>query len=164
MDDSRFAGTFSIGELSRRATVAVETIRYYERIGLLPRPRRTRGGRRTYEPQSCRRLAFVRRARELGFTLEDIRTLLALRDAKGTCNDVKSVAARHLRDVRTKIQDLIKLEAALAATVDRCPDDQTTDCPVLSSLDQGCRTADAVAAISCCSPPARPAAAGSALP
>jgi MerR family mercuric resistance operon transcriptional regulator len=128
----------TIGELSRRTTVNIETIRYYERIGLLPHPPRTRGGRRVYGTESCRTLGFVKRSRELGFSLEDIRTLLALRDSRGACKDVKVIAERHLQDVQVKIRDLMKLESVLSAALGRCSNDQSPDCPVLERLDNGC--------------------------
>ena len=128
----------TIGELSRRTAVNIETIRYYERIGLLASPPRTRSGRRVFGTESCRTLAFIKRSRELGFGLEDIRTLLTLRDSQGACKDVKAIAERHLQDVQAKMRDLVKLESVLSAAVARCPDDQSTDCPVLESLDSGC--------------------------
>jgi len=128
----------TIGELSRRTTVNIETIRYYERIGLLPRSPRTGGGHRVFGTESYRTLAFIKRSRELGFSLEDIRTLLSLRDSQGACMDVKVVAERHLQDVRVKMQDLAKLEAVLADAIARCPNDKSTDCPVLERLDTGC--------------------------
>src|SRR6516225_10011994 len=96
--------TLSIGELSRRTGVNIETIRYYERIKMLPAPPRTSSGRRVYGPIEIRSLAFIRRSRELGFTLDEIRALLALSvaDGKNTCDEVRQVAARHLADIRTK--------------------------------------------------------------
>jgi MerR family mercuric resistance operon transcriptional regulator len=154
MSQKRFEDVcLTIGELSQRTTVTVETIRYYERIGLLPRPPRTRGGHRSFGIEICRTLAFIKRSRELGFGLEDIRTLLSLRGSHGPCRDVKPIAQRHLESVRAKLLDLKKLEAVLAAAVERCPDDASADCPVLDSLDnECCRIADAVPATSCCSP------------
>jgi MerR family mercuric resistance operon transcriptional regulator len=135
---NQFADNFlSIGELSRRAEVKVETIRYYERIRLMPRPSRSAGGHRLYAPDDLRTLSFIKRARELGFHLEDIRALLALRRARGCCVDVKSIADRHLVDVRAKMGVLIELEKVLSAMVARCPGDETTDCPVLDILDVG---------------------------
>jgi MerR family mercuric resistance operon transcriptional regulator len=128
----------TIGELSRRTAVNIETIRYYERIGLLPRPPRTRSGRRVFGTESHRTLAFIKRSRELGFALEDIRNLLSLRDSHGACMDVKVIAERHLQDVRVKMRDLMKLESVLSAAIARCPNDKSTDCPVLESLDNGC--------------------------
>jgi MerR family mercuric resistance operon transcriptional regulator len=130
-------GGFTIGELSRRTGVNVETIRYYERIRLLPRPPRTRGGHRAYGTDGLKTLSFIRRARELGFGLDNIRALLALRASRGCCSDVKEIAERHLDVVRTKMRDLVELEKALSALVARCPGDQTTECPVLDVLEIG---------------------------
>src|SRR5215831_10799320 len=110
-----------IGELSRRTGVHVETIRYYEKIKMLPAPRRTAGGHRVYGPQQARVLAFIRRGRELGFTLEEIRALLALAGpGKASCAEVRAIATRHLEDIRTKIGDLTKLERLLSRTVAKC--------------------------------------------
>jgi MerR family mercuric resistance operon transcriptional regulator len=91
----------SIGELSRRSGVNIETIRYYERIKMLPAPPRTASGRRVYGPAETWSLFFIRRSRELGFTLEEIRTLLALSgdDGKNTCTEVRELAASHLADI-----------------------------------------------------------------
>jgi MerR family transcriptional regulator, mercuric resistance operon regulatory protein len=127
--------TFTIGELSRRTGVTIETTRYYERIGLMPRPARTRGGHRTFGAEELRTLSFIKRSRELGFSLEDIRTLLSLRGARRCCMHVKAVAARHLEDVRAKMRDLTALEGILAGTVDRCPGDDSPDCPMLDLLE-----------------------------
>lgn len=128
---------FTIGELSRRTGVNVETIRYYERVALMPRPPRTQGGHRAYAGDALRTLAFIKRSRELGFGLDDIRALLSLRAAKPCCVDVKAIAARHLEAVRTQLRDLAELETILAETVARCPGDESTDCPVLDILDTG---------------------------
>ena len=139
MSQDRFEDTrFTIGELSRRTAVNIETIRYYERIGLLAPSPRTPSGRRAFGIESCRALAFIKRCRELGFGLEDIRTLLSLRDSKGRCMDVRTVAARHLEGVKAKIRDLEKMEHALTQTINSCPNDESTDCPVLVGLDTGC--------------------------
>jgi MerR family transcriptional regulator, mercuric resistance operon regulatory protein len=133
------AGTLSIGALSRRTGVNIETIRYYERIRLLAKPPRTAGGHRSYAPEHVERLRFVRRARELGFGIENIRALLVLA-ARGaaSCVEARTIAATHLADVRAKLSDLAKLEKILAETVTQCdtqccgPD--TPACPVLEVL------------------------------
>ena len=140
---------FTIGELSRQTGVNVETIRYYERIGLLARPPRTRAGHRSFGTESCRALAFIKRSRELGFGLEDIRALLSLRDTQGPCKNVRAVAARHLEQVQTKIRDLAKMEATLAKAVAACTNDESPECPVLDSLDTGCCQTGIAAAQNC---------------
>ena len=128
---------FAIGELSRRTGVGVEAIRYYERIALMPRPPRTQGGRLAHRTENLRILSFIKRSRELGFRLEDIRALLALRASKGCCVDVKAISERHLDVVRTKMRGLMELEKALTAIVARCPGDDSPNCPVLDVLDLG---------------------------
>lgn len=126
---------FPIGELSRRTGVNIETIRYYERIRMVPAPPRTEGGRRVYGAGHVQTLSFIRRARELGFTIEEIRTLLALGGPeKAACADVREIAAKHLEDIRAKIADLKKLERLLARTIDRCEGGTAPECPVLEIL------------------------------
>ena len=127
----------SIGELSRQTGVNIETIRYYERIKMLPAPPRTESGRRAYGSNDRRALAFIRRGRELGFTLDEIRTLLDLgAPGEAPCSQVKEVASRHLADVRAKLDDLARLEAILADAVARCTGDTAPACPVLDILDR----------------------------
>jgi MerR family mercuric resistance operon transcriptional regulator len=125
-----------IGELSRRSGVKIETIRYYERVKMLPSPPRTASGHRVYGTTDLRMLAFIRRSRELGFSLDDIRALLLLGGpAKASCREVREIAAHHLEDIRAKLDDLTKLERLLAKTVARCSGKTAPDCPVLDILD-----------------------------
>ena len=126
----------SIGELSRRSGVNIETIRYYERIGMLPKPPRTSSGRRIYGPAEARSLAFIRRSRELGFALDKIRALLALaaEDGKNTCSEVRQVAAAHLADVRTKIANLRAMARVLSDAVRRCDAGEMPGCPLIDAL------------------------------
>jgi len=129
-------GTLSIGELSRRTGVNIETIRYYERIKMLPAPPRTSNGRRVYGPTEIRSLTFIRRSRELGFTLDEVRALLSLsaEDGKNTCGEVREVAARHLADIRTKIVDLRAMARVLADAVQRCDAGEMPGCPLIDTL------------------------------
>jgi len=130
------AENLPIGELSKRGGVNIETIRYYERVKMLPAPPRTASGRRVYGTMDLRILVFVRRARELGFTLEEIRALLRLGGPeKATCREVRAIAARHLEDIRAKLSDLKKLERLLSKTVARCSGRTAPECPVLEILD-----------------------------
>ena len=125
-----------IGELSKRSGVNIETIRYYERIKMLPAPPRTASGRRVYGSEDARMLRFIRRARELGFSLDEIRALLRLRTpGRASCGDVRKIATHHLEDIRAKINDLTKLERLLAKTVALCRGNKAPDCPVLEILD-----------------------------
>jgi MerR family transcriptional regulator, mercuric resistance operon regulatory protein len=130
------AAALSIGELSRRTGVHVETIRYYERVGMLPAPPRTPAGRRIYDFGHRRRLGFIRRARELGFTLEEIRALLELDGSDGApYAQAREIASRHLAGVRAKLASLARLEAILSETVARCAANRSPECPVLDVLE-----------------------------
>lgn len=130
------AEAFPIGELSKRSGVNIETIRYYERAKMLAPPPRTASGRRVYEPTDLRILVFIRRSRELGFSLDQIRTLLRLGGPeKATCREVREIATHHLGDIRAKIDDLKKLERLLSKTVARCTGKIAPECPVLDVLD-----------------------------
>jgi len=129
------ASGMTIGQVAQRTGVNLETIRYYERIGLMPRPARTIGGQRSYSFDEVRRLMFVRRARELGFGLDSIRTLLALAEPhRRSCGEVKALAASHRDYVKEKIADLTRLELILAATVKKCRGNSSPECPVLDML------------------------------
>jgi len=130
------AENLPIGELSKRSGVNIETIRYYERIKMLPLPPRTTGGRRIYGQTDVRMLSFIRRARELGFSLAAVRALLRLGAPKtATCAEVKEIAAHHLQDIRAKMADLAKLERLLAKTIARCSGTRVPECPLLDILD-----------------------------
>jgi len=124
-----------IGEASRRAGVNIETIRYYERIGILQKPARSRGGRRHFTGEQVRRLAFIKRSRALGFSLSEVRTMLRLVDGEEiSCSDVRTVALRHLGDVQRKIADLLRVERVLADIAAKCADNAMPDCPIIEAL------------------------------
>lgn len=130
------AQTLPIGEVSRLSGVNIETIRYYERVKMLPPPPRTANGRRVYGATDLRTLIFIRRSRELGFSLDEIRALLQLGGPeKASCREVREIAAHHLEDIRAKLGDLKRLERLLAKTVARCSGRTAPDCPVLDILD-----------------------------
>src|SRR5712691_10218668 len=130
------AENLPIGELSRLSGVNIETIRYYERVKMLPAPPRTTSGRRVYGAMDLRILVFIRRSRELGFSPDDIRALLRLgAPGKASCADVREIAAHHLADIRAKIADLKKLERLLARTIAQCSGSRVPDCPVVDILD-----------------------------
>jgi MerR family mercuric resistance operon transcriptional regulator len=130
------AAAIPIGELSRRTGVTIETIRYYERINMLAHPPRTASGRRVYGDVETRTLAFIRRARELGFTLDEIRALLALstQHRHDACAEVRHLAADHLEDVRAKIADLRAMARVLADAVRRCDTGASAGCPLIDAL------------------------------
>ena len=122
-------------ELANRSGCNIETIRYYEKIGMLPDPPRTASGYRLYDEKQLARLRFILRARELGFPIEEIRGLLGLVDGgTQTCAEVKARTERHLEDVRARIADLKRIERVLAQTAEQCSGDEVPDCPVLEAL------------------------------
>jgi len=123
------------GELAERTGCNLETIRYYEKIGMMPNPPRTASGYRVYGDGHVSRLRFILRARELGFTLNEIRGLLDLVDGgTQTCAEVKERTEQHLADVRAKIADLRRIEKVLATTAAQCSGDDVPECPVLEAL------------------------------
>jgi MerR family mercuric resistance operon transcriptional regulator len=125
---------YTIGRLAAAAGVNLETVRYYERIGVMPEPERTPGGHRAYTTKHRDRLEFVRRARELGFSLDDVRALLALSEpGRQVCAEVRTIAAAHLEEVRRKLADLVRLEAVLDQLVRQC-DENAPACPVIEAL------------------------------
>lgn len=124
-----------IGALSKRTGVNIETIRYYERIGLLPKPPRSAGRHRVYDDAHRQRLAFIRRSRELGFSLEQIRDLLGLvRGHDLTCAEVQALTEQHIADIRRKLRDLKKLERVLNDLAAKCHGSQVPECPILEAL------------------------------
>ncbi|MER9506782.1 helix-turn-helix domain-containing protein [Mesorhizobium sp. M0579] len=124
-------------ELARRTGTNLETVRYYEKVGLLPEPPRTQSGYRNYDATHERRLRFVLRARELGFSLDEIRALLRLVDERDQpCADARVVAATHLEDVRAKIADLKRMEQVLKEVVKQCGDGTLPACPLIETLFQ----------------------------
>ena len=126
---------FTIGELSRLTQVKIETIRYYEKIGIMPAPPRNSSGYRIYSTPHLERLSFVRRSRELGFSQPEVRKLLTLVDEhKYTCGEVREMTAMHLSTVRNKIKDLRKLEKALANMVSECDGGDIPDCAIVDTL------------------------------
>lgn len=136
MTDHERESGFTRGDLARATGCNIETIRYYEKTGLLPDPPRTDAGYRIYSAAHATRLRFILRARELGFSMEDIRGLMGLEDGTApTCAEVKERTERHLADVRAKIADLKRIERVLSATAARCSGEDVPDCPVLETLE-----------------------------
>ena len=123
------------GVLAKQSGVNSETIRYYEKIGLMPDPIRSEGGHRLYNDTHLRRLLFIRRCRELGFTLEEIRGLLELVDEGDyTCAEVRERTIVHLDDVRQKIRDLQKMQRTLKIMVSQCDGGLVPECPIIDTL------------------------------
>ena len=131
------AAPFTRGPLSKRTGCNIETIRYYEQIGLMPAPPRSAGGHRLYGEEHLRRLTFICRARELGFSLKEVRGLLGLVDGGGnSCAEVKSLTLEHVRDIHRKIIDLRKIERVLETMAAQCDEGEVPACPVIDALFQ----------------------------
>lgn len=125
----------SIGHLARATDTKVETIRYYERIGLLPAPERTAGNYRVYSETHFQRLSFIRRARHLGFSIEQVRDLLGLSDQRDRpCDAVDAIAREHLADVDRKIADLQALRRELGSIISQCGCGTIADCRIIEAL------------------------------
>src|SRR5215469_5838297 len=128
------ADGITIGRLSKATDANIETIRYYERVGLLSVPARSSGGYRLYGTTHIKRLTFIRRARALGFSVAEVRKLLTLADQRRRpCAEVRLVAEAHLEDVRGKIADLRRMERVLKETVARCQAGSGSDCPMIDA-------------------------------
>jgi len=122
-----------IGEAARRSGVKIETIRWYEREGVVPPAERSAAGRRRYDDAAVARLGFVRRCRDLGFPLAEIRTLLALPAADAPCDAVRALGERRLAGIRTRLEELRALESALSGLLADCAAGRE-DCPALDRL------------------------------
>ena len=126
---------FTIGELGKATGTKVETIRYYERIGLLSKPERTSGNYRSYGKAELGRLSFIRRARDLGFPLDQVRALLSLSDDRThDCATVDALARDHLIEVSRKIADLTALQRELTALLDSCKGGTVEECRIIETL------------------------------
>ncbi|MDI3470347.1 MAG: Heavy metal resistance transcriptional regulator HmrR [Pseudolabrys sp.] len=126
---------FRIGDLSKATSTKVETIRYYERIGLLPAPMRTAGNYRSYSNAHFGRLSFIRRARDLGFSIEQVRELLGLSDQRDrSCEAVDAIAREHLAEVERKIADLQALRRELSTIIDQCGCGTIAECRIIEAL------------------------------
>jgi Cu(I)-responsive transcriptional regulator len=125
----------AIGDLARQTGAKVNTIRFYEDIGLLPLPVRTASGRRTYDASDVRRLTFIRHGRGLGFSVEEIRSLLALSDEpERDCGEAATIARQHLQDIETRIARLEMLRDALAEVAVSCEGGRARDCRVIEAI------------------------------
>jgi MerR family mercuric resistance operon transcriptional regulator len=125
------------GEIAQRSGCNIETVRFYEKQGLLPAAPRTTGGHRDYDAEHLKRLTFIRRSRELGFTLDEVRSLLTLVDGGDwTCAEVRAMTVEHLADVRRKIADLERLARILEDMASQCEGGAVPECPVVDALFQ----------------------------
>lgn len=132
--------SLTIGKIARLAEIGVETVRFYEREGLIEEPPRRESGYRQYPEETVHRLRFIKRAKELGFTLREIKELLGLRidlSSAATCNAVRKLAEEKITDVRGRIRTLQRMEAVLVKLVGSCRNRAvTSDCPILEVLQQ----------------------------
>ena len=135
----RSAGTMSVGRLAKEVGLNIQTVRYYEREGLLPKPDRTSGGHRLYTEEDVARLQFIQGAKECGFTLREIRDLLQMRESDlATCTDVRERAEAKLIETDRKLIELKKLRAHLKELIDNCPggDAGVECCNIISDLEK----------------------------
>lgn len=127
-----------IGELARQARVSIDTVRFYEQRGLLPRPARSSSGYRQYVSDDVRRLRFIVHAKDLGFTLEEIRQLLALRADGSDCSRVRKVAVEKANEIDSRIKKLSSMRDVLLKLASQCERGDSGDaCPILESLEKG---------------------------
>ena len=129
------AVALKIGDLANATGTKVQTIRYYEEIGLLPPPARTEGNYRTYDEGTLRRLSFIRRSRDLGFSLDRVRELLALSDHRDwSCTSVETIAREHRKAIERKVADLSALDRELARIIEKCGHGTVAECGILEAL------------------------------
>jgi Hg(II)-responsive transcriptional regulator len=128
---------FTVGELAKQANVHVETLRYYERRGLIPKPHRTVSNYRVYSSENLRRVKFIKQAQGLGFSLNEIKKLLALRATpRARCVDVRRYATHKIEDIDARIRSLARMRKTLEKLLDECHGNRlATQCPILESLD-----------------------------
>ncbi len=125
----------SIGQMAKAGNCKVQTIRYYEEVGLLAKPERSEGNQRIYRPQDRERLSFIRHSRELGFSLDQIRQILFLSDNPNhTCSEVDQITNRHLEEVESKIERLQSLQKELKRMISQCRGKRVADCHIIEVL------------------------------
>ena len=128
----------NIGAAAKASGLSAKMIRYYESIGLLPAAGRSANGYRHYSPQELQQLSFIKRARDLGFTLEEVGKLLALwQNGQRASADVKALASEHIDDLNRRISELVGLRDTLQALAHSCNGDERPDCPILKELESG---------------------------
>ncbi len=128
---------YLIGAVSSHTGVHIETIRYYERIGVMPKPERTAGGNRLYRVDDVRRLNFIRRSRKMGFSLNEIRELLDLVDGgEFTCGEIHAIAVGKITNIRQKVKDLRRLERVLKGMAAECSQGAIPNCPIIEALSE----------------------------
>jgi len=129
------ARNYTRGQIAALTGSNIETVRYYESIALMPDPPRSANGFRVYDQRHLKRLNFILRSRKLGFSIEEIRSLLSLVDEETfTCDEVKEVTVSHQKDIKQKISDLRKLEKNLATMISQCDGGTVPHCPIIETL------------------------------
>ena len=127
--------SYSIGELSRRTGVNIETIRYYDRLGLFGEITRTASGHRCFDPSDLQTLLFIRHCREMRFSVESIKRLLELRYSQSPCASAKAIAEKHRDELRGELRALSALDERLTKAIAACPGNSSTACSVLALLE-----------------------------
>lgn len=126
--------TYSRGQLAKHTNVNAETIRYYEKNQLLDEPKRSNNGYRVYSNTHIERLTFIRRSRELGFSINEIKGLLSLQKETNSCEQVQQASKNHLQDIQSKIMDLKKMETSLKNLINECESNTSPACPMIETL------------------------------
>ncbi|GJQ43420.1 MAG: heavy metal-responsive transcriptional regulator [Ignavibacteriaceae bacterium] len=129
---------YKVGEIAKMVDMNVETLRYYEKIKLMPKPKRKESRYRLYDDNDLRRLKFIKRAKELGFTLKEIKELLNLKiESTATCGDVKHLAEHKLNDIEERIKDLKNIKSVLVKLINQCVCEEvsTEECPILEVIE-----------------------------
>ncbi|MFA3781502.1 heavy metal-responsive transcriptional regulator [Melioribacteraceae bacterium 4301-Me] len=129
---------YFVGQLAKEVGINIETVRYYEKIKLLPKPKRAESKYRVYDETDLKRLLFIKRAKELGFTLREIKELFELRiDSEAKCGDVKHLTEHKLQDIDNRIKDLKKIRSVLVKLIDQCVNEEVSsdECPILESIE-----------------------------
>ena len=129
---------YLVGQLAKETGINLETVRYYEKLKLLPKPKRRESRYRVYDENDLKRLLFIKRAKELGFTLKEIKELFELRiDSHAKCGDVKHLTEHKLKDVDNRISDLKKIKSVLVKLINHCINEEVSsdECPILESIE-----------------------------
>ncbi len=130
--------SFTVGALADKVGINIETVRYYEKIGLMPKPKRKESRYRFYDENNFARLKFIIRTKELGFTLNEIKELLDLRiESKATCGDIKKIAGHKIEDIEQKIKDLQNIKKVLTKLIHQCVNEELSseECPILEAIE-----------------------------
>lgn len=129
--------SLKIGQVAKEASVNIETIRYYERLKLVPKPERTESGYRVFTAEVVQRIRFIKRSQDLGFTLTEIQELLALTESgERTCEQVREFATQKLNEIELKIRDLQNIQSALQVLLSKCAEGENSICPIIERLQE----------------------------